>query len=153
MQKGIAAGIGTLALAAGIGLSACGGGYSSSTAAPAGHAATSQPTPPASGVTGQPVGSAPSSTAMPTPPAAAVVTWQSTPQDTPGTGPDDVGNSFQAIAGILNSTGQVPDPFTAQEALLNQLAGMSSLTGPQAQKDIAALNQFFGTPGLQPAGG
>jgi hypothetical protein len=79
-----------------------------------------------------------------------VVTWQSTPDDPPGTGPDDVGNDFKAIAGILDSTGQLPVPFTAQRKLLNQLSTMSSLAGPQAQKDIAALDTFFGTPGLQP---
>jgi hypothetical protein len=79
--------------------------------------------------------------------------WQTTPQDPPGIGPDAVSNTFQAISGDLSSTGQVPDPFTAQEALLAQLATMSSLTGPLARKDIAALNQFFGTPVLVPGQG
>src|ERR1039458_10311404 len=76
-------------------LAACGGG-----------AAYSQPTttPPPAGSTGQVAGSAPTTAPAPvtSPPAAAVVTWQSTPDDPPGTGPDDVGNDFKAIAGILD---------------------------------------------------
>jgi hypothetical protein len=82
-----------------------------------------------------------------------VVAWESTPQDSPGSGPLAVGESFRAAEIDLATSGQVPDPYKAQEAQLNQLAGMSTVTGPLAQKDIAVLNQFFGTPSLKPAQG
>lgn len=131
-------------------LAAC-GGSTPTTGQPAGPApSTSAPSKATSAPAAAP---APAPAGVPSPPADAVVAWQSSAQDSPGTGPLNVGQTFRAAAIDLETSGQTPDPYKAQEALLNQLAGMATLTGPLAQKDIAQLNQFFGTPGLKPAQG
>jgi hypothetical protein len=80
--------------------------------------------------------------------------------DTQGETAAQVGATMLAAAADLANSGQTPDPFTTQESELQQLAAipltdLSEDTQQQqaeAEQDITALDQFFGTPNLRPAG-
>jgi len=86
------------------------------------------------------------------PPAAAIAAWKATASDASNT----VGAAFKGVANLL------PASDAAQIAELNQLAtiplggGLSEDPPAQAaegQADITALDNFFGTPGLNPGTG